>query len=351
MSFMRRLMNQRVGSTFIPFEEIFYTPAIAITLTAPTGCDTANIRMWGGGGGGGDNNNGSTTAGSGGGGGFTIKTGLSVSGGSSAFTCTVGAGGTGGVNTSGGAGGNTTITGAITISANGGGGGLRIGTGGSGGTTTGGDAESEAGTAGGNDGGAGGDAGGQIYGGGQGGDGITEPTAPGGGGIGTSVDAGEPGARGLTKIKWTKSNGSNTAVYTIYNIPLTFTTTAAPTYATCSIQQTYTTTTTRTLWEDGTYRLASCQFVRAFTANNTTNTCDYDQTNSSFTVGIIQSISPYSQIAQDFFTSVITPSGVELNTADATGWALSGNTTVWFWYNVPNDLFTAGTNVNVRFKV
>lgn len=373
MSFMRRLMTQKIGSTFIPYEDIFFGYGIAVTIVAPNGSDTANIRMWGagGGGGGGTANLSATGFGDGGGGGgFTIKKGLSVTGGSSTLVITPGAPGANASfpSSRGSNGGNTTITGAITLTSTGGGGALGYTSVGSAGTKdASGDVGSENGNAGtapaGADYGYGGNTGGLSFVTVSGGGVANTGVPPGAGGRGGFYSAGAPpgvpaitipsisGEAGLVKVRWTKSNGSNTAVYKIYNVPLTFTTTTAPTYATCSIQQTYTTTTTRLVWEDEAYRIASCQFVRAFTANNTTNTCDYDQTNSSFTVGIIQSVSPYSQIAQDFFTSVITPSGVELMTADATGWALSGNTTVWFWYNVPNDLFTAGTNVNVRFKV
>jgi hypothetical protein len=367
MSFMRRLMTQKIGSTFIPYEDIFFGYGIAVTIVAPNGSDTANIRMWGAGGGGaGGNSSVAGWANGGGGGGFTIKKGLSVTGGSSTLVITPGApGANSSANALGGNGGSTTITGAITLTSTGGGGANGRTSVGSAGTK---DASGDVGSEDGQPGTANSAQTGFAYGGNTGG--LSFVTVSGGGDANTGVPPGAggrggfyvgspvffgisalSGEAGLVKVRWTKSNGSNTAAYKIYNVPLTFTTTAAPTYATCSIQQTYTTTTTRRVWEDEAYRIASCQFVRAFTANNTTNTCDYDQTNSSFTVGIIQSVSPYSQIAQDFFTSVITPSGVELMTADATGWALSGDTTVWFWYNVPNDLFTAGTNVNVRFKV
>ena len=373
MSFMRRLMTQKIGSTFIPYEDIFFGYGIAVTIVAPNGSDTANIRMWGAGGGGGGGTANLSAAGysdGGGGGGFTIKKGLSVTGGSSTLVITPGApGANASANTRGGNGGSTTITGAITLTSTGGGGGFGTTSAGSAGIKdASGDVGSENGNAGtahaGADYGYGGNTGGLSFVTASGGGIANTGVPPGAGGRGGLYIAASPpflpnpiivpsisGEAGLVKVRWTKSNGSNTAVYKIYNVPLTFTTTTAPTYATCSIQQTYTTTTTRLVWEDEAYRIASCQFVRAFTANNTTNTCDYDQTNSSFTVGIIQSGGSYSQIPQDFFTSVITPSGVELMTADATGWALSGNTTVWFWYNVPNDLFTAGTNVNVRFKV
>lgn len=351
MSFMRRLMTQKIGSTFIPFEDIFLGYGIAITITAPTGCDTANIRMWGGGGGGGDNSG--TTAGSGGGGGFTIKKGLSVSGGSSTLTCTAGIGGSGGLNTSGGAGGNTTITGSTTLAANGGSGGLRIGGGGSGGTTTGGDAESEAGTAGGNSGGAGGDAGGQAYGGGQGGSGLTPPTPPGGGGVGTFNDAGETGSRGLIKVRWTKSNIGNTTSYVIYNTPMNFTATTTPSYPTCAIQQIYS-TNVRTVWEDEESSIQSMSFVREFIANTSTSTCDFDTINSSFTVRI--RANGLTQLPQSFFTSIITPTGATFNSADATyDYDNLGGTptydTVWTWFGVSDGIVNSGTNQNVRFKV
>lgn len=369
MSFMRRLMTQKVGSSFIPFQEVFYIEGIAATITAPTGCDTANIQMWGSGGRGvpgrwnlGDNTG--FNGGDGGAGAYLLKV-MSVSGGSSSFTCNVGFGATTTISST-----NTTISGAATLTAGKGSNGtfpqppsapIDDGLPGDGGVPTGGDAGSLNGDPG---VGAGIQGGSSPYGGAGGAGGASGPgpglagSAPGGGGGGGSTDTGTEfgggnGARGEIRIKWYKSVGGTSPVYTIYNIPQTFSATTAPTYPSCAQQQIYS-TTTRNVWDTSSAVLRSISFVRSFVAG--AGTCDFDSTTSSLSIRIKSNSN--SQLPQNFFTSVFTNSGVEFASADAF-WSFDttsplGNglyDTIWYWYGVPDSLFTAGTNVNVRFKV
>ena len=368
MSFIRRLMTQKVGSSFIPFQEVFYIEGVAATITAPTGCDTANIRMWGSGGRGGRGTNVPADStfyigGDGGSGAYLLKV-MSVSGGSSSFTCNVGIGATQTVSST-----NTTISGAATLAAGRGfngsnGGTIDDGAPGPGGTQTGGDAGSSEGEAGIGSGIQGGSA---PYGGagGLGGAATSGPGlaggAPGGGGGGGSVNPptefnGGAGARGEIRIKWYKSIGSSSPIYTIYNIPLTFSaTSAAPSYPTCAVQQIYS-NTTRNVWDTGGAILRSVSFVRSFTANTGAGTCDFNSAASSLTIRIKSNSNV--QLPQDYFTSLFTTSGAQFNSADAF-WSFDTSSplgnglydTIWYWYGVSDSIFTTGTNLNVRFKV
>lgn len=387
MSFMRRLMTQKIGSTFIPYEDIFLGYGIAVTVIAPTGCDTANVRAWGAGGAGGIKGgpNNTTPGGGGGGGAFTIKKGISVSGGSSSFTCNVGAGGiapTALLAAVGGNGGSTSITGTITLtSGGGGGGGGNTSTAGTFGIKdSNGDAESSNGTSGlaGASGGTGGNVGGisfitpVVANTGLGGtfpDPIDGPPAlvpPGGGGHAgvlswvpnTPADRtldpqAQNGARGLVKIRWTKSNGSNTTPYVIYNIPMTFTQDSTPTYPSCAIQQIYT-SAIRSIWETGTAITTGLSFVRQFIPNSGTNTCDFDSANSQLTLRI--RANDNTELPQNFFTSLILPNGFTFDSSIAIkDYINTGNTptydTVWTWDGVSDGLITPGANQNIRFKV
>jgi len=375
---MRRLMTQKIGSTFIPYEDIFFGYGIAVTIVAPNGSDTANIRMWGagGGGGGGTANLSASGFGSGGGGGgFTIKKGLSVTGGSSTLVITPGAPGANASfpSSRGSNGGNTTITGAITLTSTGGGGALGTTSVGSAGTKdASGDVGSENGNAGnaavGSDYGYGGNTGGlsfvTVSGGGVANTGVP-PGAGGRGGFYSSFPLTLPsisGKAGLVKVRWTKSNGSNTAVYKIYNIPLTFISPdPSPTYNTCSAQQIYTTTTGRLVWETQSATITGASFYRAFVANTSTSTCDFDSTTSTFTVRIRDNSN--ADLTRSYFSSVILPNGTTFDTSSAD--FLYDNISypgdippytatfdcIWTWANVPDSILSAGANQNIRFKV
>jgi hypothetical protein len=181
------------------------------TVTAPSNADAVRIRIWGGGGAGGGGTSG-FYGGGGGGGGFAIKT-MSVTGGSTTFNYSVGAGGTtGGYDTDGNDGSSSTITGGATITVGGGKGGYsgsNGGGGGLGGTTSGGDTGSEVGFNGANsvhasvpDDGRGGFAGGKVYGGGDYAPSMSAGNAPGGGGGGGEDDAGPQGAAGRVIFDW-----------------------------------------------------------------------------------------------------------------------------------------------------
>lgn len=397
MSFMRRLMTQKIGSTFIPYDDIFLGYGIAITVTAPTGCDTANVRMWGAGGAGGVRGGPSqtTTGGGGGGGAFTIKKAVSVTGGSSTFTCTAGVGGLAPVVVSaGGNGANSTVSGTISLTTGGGrGGGGNTSTAGAFGVRDlNGDAESANGTSG-SAGGPGTCTGGDVGGlsfitptnanagiGGTfvGSEFADDLTPPGGGGHGGTLSwvpgdpadstlyAAQDGASGLIKIRWTKSNGSNTTPYVIYNIPLTFVVDSTPVYNTCAPQQVYTTTTGRKLWEYNTATITGLSFFRPFVANTTTNTCDFSPSSSpsgasSLTLRIRGNGN--LQVPQSFFTSIILPNGFtfDSSSADYSYDNISDPLadppyvatfdSIWSWNSVPDGILSAGANQNIRFKV
>lgn len=132
----------RWGACPIQFDR--YTTGTSQTITAPADATFVVIKAWGGGGGGGANHTGAGDDGCGGaGGGFVLKR-LPVTGGSTQFTYSVGAGGTAS-SINGGAGGNTTVSGGVTLDAGGGAGGTALGSSSAGGIAVGGDEESEAG--------------------------------------------------------------------------------------------------------------------------------------------------------------------------------------------------------------
>lgn len=171
------------------------------TWTAPAGVTTAFISGCGGGGGGGAGNGAGASGGGGGGGASAYRTRVACVPGT-AYTVTLGAAGTAGVNggANGGAGGATTVGALITL--NGGSGGTNAGAGGAGGTgnITGGSGGDNAGT-------QGGSAGDSLYGsGGRASSGAGKAGggygAGGGGGASAGASGGGVGTAGYISIAW-----------------------------------------------------------------------------------------------------------------------------------------------------